>query len=695
MTIAMKYDALGELAVRLKLLSSSALAQAVSLSNDKETSLAQLIASADLAKLDKVHDILHLQLRMAEGELLVQFQLISRAQLEAALLVSEDLRLSLSATLLKQGVLRPTHLVAVFDELQGMDFSDLNQSLIDPVFAELIPRSVSARFGILALARINNRTLVATPHPENIPALDDLQILTGGRVIPVRTTEASVAAFWKSFNFEGVRLDTILEVPEDDVSIADLAADAAEAPVIRLVNELLANAITNLVSDIHIEPKEKDVAVRYRKDGILAEATRFPKTSQSAAIARLKIMSNLDVSEKRLPQDGKIRVKVLDNMVDLRVSTMPSQYGEKIVIRVLNRNASIRPVTELGFNNTQMEQFLELMNKPQGIMFVTGPTGSGKTTTLYSALGHVQSPSKNIITIEDPIEYNFEHATQVQVQAAIDLTFARVLRAVLRQDPDIVLIGETRDHETAKIAVEAALTGHMVLTSLHTNSACASITRLGEMGIESYLVGQAMLGAVAQRLVRTICPDCKESYDPSQEVRDALGLEIGEKLFRGAGCPTCRGTGYKGRRAAYEIFVVSEATRELIIKEAPANVLQLAAQKEGMIPLRNHAIELLKAGLSTFDEFVRVIYSESGQKEAICPRCKNLVEEEFINCPFCNHQLKPVCLSCGMNVKREWSICPKCGDNLRESKDICKSCLAEMDSAWVRCPFCFYEAGNS
>ncbi|HEY9764882.1 MAG TPA: ATPase, T2SS/T4P/T4SS family, partial [Chroococcales cyanobacterium] len=395
MTIAMKYDALGELAVRLKLLSSQALSQAVSLSNGKETSLAQLIASADLAKLDKMHDVLHLQLRMAEGELLVQFLLISRDQLEAALLVSEDLRHSLSSTLLKQGVLRPTHLVAVFDELQGMDFSDLNQSLIDPVFAELIPRSVSARFGILALARINNRTLVATPHPENIPAIDDLQILTGGRVIPVKTTEASVAAFWKSFNFEGVHLNAIMEVPEEDVSVADLAADAAEAPVIRLVNELLATAITNLVSDIHIEPKEKDVAVRYRKDGILAEATRFPKATQSAAIARLKIMSNLDVSEKRLPQDGKIRVRVADNMVDLRVSTMPSQYGEKIVIRVLNRNASIRPVADLGFNSTQMEQFLELMNKPQGIMFVTGPTGSGKTTTLYSALGHIQSPSKN------------------------------------------------------------------------------------------------------------------------------------------------------------------------------------------------------------------------------------------------------------------------------------------------------------
>ncbi|MGE5708027.1 MAG: ATPase, T2SS/T4P/T4SS family, partial [Bacteroidota bacterium] len=664
MTITTKYDLLGELAVKLKLLPQPALSQAVATSNGKETSLAQLVASAGLAKPEKADELLRLQLRMAEGELLLQFGLIQPDQMRDALLVSEDLESSLTSTLLKQNALRPTQLGPVFQEISEIDFADLNEKLIDPVFAELLPRATSARYGIVPLARIHNRVFVATPHPENIPALDDIQVQTGGRVVPVKTTAAAVQAFWKTFNYEGLQLDTV-EEPEEVDSVADIAADANEAPVIRLVNEILANAISNLVSDIHIEPKEKEVVIRYRKDGILAEAQRVAKSSQGAVIARLKIMSNLDVSEKRLPQDGKIRVKIGDNQVDLRVSTMPSQYGEKIVIRILNRNASIRPVADLGLNAIQQEAFLELMTKPQGIMFVTGPTGSGKTTTLYSALGHVQSPAKNIITIEDPIEYNFEHATQVQVQASIDLTFARVLRAVLRQDPDIVLIGETRDHETAKIAVEAALTGHMVLTSLHTNDAVASITRLGEMGIESYLTGQAMLGAVAQRLVRTICPDCKESYDPTPEVIETLGLEAGEKLFRGKGCPTCRGTGYKGRRAAYEVFVVSEATRELIIKGAPANLVKMTAQKEGMIPLRSHAIELLRAGISTFDEFVRVVYSESGAKEAICPRCQNSVEEEFINCPYCNYQLQPICPSCGMNVKREWTVCPKCGDQLQ------------------------------
>jgi type IV pilus assembly protein PilB len=619
--------------------------------------------------------------------------------MDAALLVAEDLNQSLAFTLIRQGSLRPTQLPIVFDELRALDYTDLNNVLIDPVFAELIPQAISQKYHLVAIARVHNRILVATSHPEDVPSIDAVQIQTGGRVVPVKTTDAALKQFWKTFNFEGVYLDSLEsgdDVLEEDTanSVEDIEA-ANDAPIIRKVNEILSNAILNLVSDIHIEPKETSLKIRYRKDGILADAMQLPKSMQNAAIARMKIMSNLDVSERRLPQDGKIRVKIGDNQVDLRVSTMPSQYGEKIVIRVLNRNASIRPVADLGLNPTQQEQFLSLMNKPQGIMFVTGPTGSGKTTTLYSALGHVQSPTKNIITIEDPIEYNFEHATQVQVMASIDLTFARVLRAVLRQDPDIVLIGETRDHETAKIAVEAALTGHLVLTSLHTNDAVASITRLGEMGLEAYLFGQAMLGAVAQRLVRSICPDCKEPYDPPDTVREELGLEEGDKLYRGKGCPTCRGTGYKGRRAAYEVFVVSEETRNMITKGVSANQIRLAAIKEGMIPLRAHAIELMKQGETTYDEFIRVVYSESGAKEGVCPRCHNQVEEEFATCPFCKYSLKPVCPSCGADVNREWSVCPRCGDQIHAAKPVCKSCLAEQEEDWVRCPFCFYENYDS
>lgn len=698
MNIATKYDALGELATKLKLLPSNVVAQAIDLSTGKETSFAQLVEAGNFAKPERVTDLLNLQLRMAEGELLLQFDLVTPDQINDALMVVEDLNQSLAVTLIRLGSLRPTQMSGIFEELKSLDYTDLNSVLIDPVFAELIPRSVSQRYRLVAIARIHNRILVATAHPENVPAIDDVQIMTGGRIVPVKTTESAINQFWKNFSFDGVYLDEMETTDEDEEeganSVEDIEA-ANDAPIIRKVNEILSNAISNLVSDIHIEPKEKELKIRFRKDGILADAMRLPKSMQNAAIARMKIMSNLDVSERRLPQDGKIRVKIGDNQVDLRVSTMPSQYGEKIVIRVLNRNASIRPVADLGLNEKQLEQFLALMNKPQGIMFVTGPTGSGKTTTLYSALGHVQSPTKNIITIEDPIEYNFEHATQVQVQASIDLTFARVLRAVLRQDPDIVLIGETRDHETAKIAVEAALTGHMVLTSLHTNDAVASITRLGEMGLESYLFGQAMLGAVAQRLVRCICPDCKEPYYPPDSVCDELGLEPGEQLYRGKGCPTCRGTGYKGRRAAYEIFVVSEETREMIVKGVAANQIRLAAVKEGMIPLRSHAIELMKKGETSYDEFVRVIYSESGAKEGTCPRCHNVVEEEFVNCPFCKYPLRPVCPSCGAEVNREWSICPRCGDQLHAAKAVCKSCLAEQESDWVRCPFCFYENYDS
>lgn len=698
MQIAQQNEFLGQLLVKTGRLSPQQLAMAIE-GTGNAVPLAKALVDTKQIRPEGAQDILFHQMRLAEGAILLRLGAITQQQLEDAMTAAEGNQ-PLAAVLVKQGVLKGQGQVRdLAQKVASRPFRDVVRDEYDPVFLDLIPKTISQRFQMIPLARIGDRLIVATPRPNDINALDDLRILTGYKPVPVEITSEEYDEFWLSaaagtdkIGGDGEFPELDVEVQPETAQVEDLATtDVEDAPVILLVNEILGNAIATGVSDIHIEPKDRYMLVRYRKDGILHDVTRVPKATQNPVIARLKIMSNLNVSERRLPQDGKVRVKVGDSQVDLRISTMPSQYGEKIVVRVLNSSASLRPIAELGLTERQEEDLLRILKSPQGILFVTGPTGSGKTTTLYSALGHLQSRAKNIITIEDPIEYNFEHATQVQVNPAIDLTFARVLRAVLRQDPDIVLIGETRDQETAKIAVEAAMTGHLVLTSLHTNDATSTITRLEEMGLEAYLVGSALLGAVAQRLVRQICKECKEEYRGSPEILHELGLPEDAMLYKGNGCAACHGTGYAGRRGIYEVFVLTQATRELILGGAASNLVRLQAQKDGMMTMRQHAIQLVAEGVTTFEEFVRVVYSETSGNEMLCPRCKNVIEEDFATCPFCKYQLNPTCPSCQFNVKPEWAVCPKCGDALMMDKRVCRSCMAELEPSWLRCPFCYFE----
>jgi type IV pilus assembly protein PilB len=670
--------------------------------NSDEHPLADLLVQTKAMREEATRDVVAFQARLAEGELLIELGATNPSQVEFALRTGGPTNQSLGAALLRLGYLTHGDLQRALDGYLQRDFSRLERTQVNPVFIDLIPRVVSQKYRMIPIARLHDWLVVATPDPNNLQALDDLRVITGLKTVAVAVPEAQYEGFWKVAPY-GSEFSALAEAPAVSTQpardlapeIEDLSAgDPNAAPIIRLINEILGRAITSFVSDIHVEPKETHILVRFRKDGLLDDALRVPKSQQSAAIARLKIMAGLDVSEKRLPQDGKIRARINDQMVDLRMSTMPSQFGEKIVIRVLNRNAGIKPVAELGLLESQHATFEKLIKSPQGILFVTGPTGSGKTTTLYSALGHLQSKTKNIITIEDPIEYNFEHATQVQVNPTIDLTFARVLRAVLRQDPDIVLIGETRDHETAKIAIEAALTGHMVLTSLHTNDAVGAVTRLEEMGIEPYLIGSAMLGAVAQRLVRKICPECRESYQADPQILSQLGLPADTRLFRGAGCPACHGSGHQGRRAVYEVFGVDQASADLISKGAPASEIRAHAARSGMKSLRSHAIELVREGIITFEELVRVIFADAAANETICPRCHNGIEESFSTCPYCKLKLTQTCPTCQFLVKPEWSVCPKCAEQLHGLEHVCQSCLAELEPTWVRCPFCFYEAAS-
>jgi type IV pilus assembly protein PilB len=396
---------------------------------------------------------------------------------------------------------------------------------------------------------------------------------------------------------------------EQKATATQLTSSAEETPIVRLANAVLALAIQRGASDIHIEPREKELQVRFRIDGLLQPVQTLPKKVQMGLISRLKILSKLDIAEKRLPQDGRIAVRLDERLIDFRVSTIPSKWGEKVCMRLLDKSNTMLGLNKLLSHETTLAKVREMINQPYGIIYVTGPTGSGKTTTLYSALAELNEPGVNISTVEDPIEYDLSGANQVQVQKEIELDFARVLRAFLRQDPDIILVGETRDTETAKIAVEAALTGHLVFTTLHTNDAAGTFIRLRDMNIEPFLVSSSTIGVVAQRLARRFCQACKEAYEPDAETLRYWDITDGGavKFFRAAGCSTCGGSGYKGRVGIYEVMRMSSSLRQMVVRGENADAIREAAQKEGMLTLKEYGVRLLRDGLTSPEEVLQCV----------------------------------------------------------------------------------------
>ena len=394
---------------------------------------------------------------------------------------------------------------------------------------------------------------------------------------------------------------------DEDLGVTDLAREAEGAPIIRLTNNIIAVALKKGASDIHIEPMEKGLRVRYRIDGVLRQEMMLPKKVQLPLVSRVKIISRLDITERRMPQDGRITLKLGNKSIDFRVSTMPTKFGEKIVTRILDKSNTTIGLDKLITNLPTLEIVRDMIKKPYGIIYVTGPTGSGKSTSLYSALSEINSVDVNISTVEDPIEYDLAGINQVQVNSDIGLDFARVLRAFLRQDPDIILVGETRDTETAKIAVEAALTGHLVFTTLHANDAPSTFMRLSEMGIEPFLISTSVIGIVAQRLVRRICTKCKEEYEPDPAVLKYLGVNEGKRLFRGKGCDICGHTGYKGRVGVYEVLMINDELRHLIAEGSDTQVIRQAAIASGMKTLKEYCLILLEEGLTTVDEVLRTV----------------------------------------------------------------------------------------
>ena len=501
-------------------------------------------------------------------------------------------------------------------------YSDLGE--IDRELALKLPITYAKKAVVLPLRRENGSIIAATSEPLNLSTVDDLSVLLGGEISLCLISSEKILDTLNRLHSEDMNKaeDTVQEMEGEDLSFlaaeldepTDLLEVTDDAPIIRLVNSLLSQAIRERASDIHIEPFEKEMIARFRIDGILYNILTIQKRFQASIASRVKIMSGLNIAEKRLPQDGGIRIKIGGRDVDIRVSIVPTAFGERIVLRLLYRESVLLPLDQIGFSGTTLSRFKDLIERPHGIILVTGPTGSGKTTTLYAALSKINSPDKNIITIEDPIEYQLKGIGQIQVNPKIQLTFAAGLRSVLRQDPDVILVGEIRDGETAEIAIQAALTGHLVFSTLHTNDAAGAVTRLIDMKIEPFLISSSVMAILAQRLVRVLCKECREPYQISPA--EITELEIkrdveGTGVYRAKGCESCFQSGYLGRTAIYELLHMDDEMRHLIMKDSDASMIKALAMERGMTTLRQDGADKILKGITSVEEVVRVTQKES------------------------------------------------------------------------------------
>jgi len=541
--------------------------------------------------------------------------LISADHLAEAMALKKKEGVRLDRALVRLGCVSEEAVLRIIGEQMGMPMVDLDSVQIDVETLRSLPAKLVYRKHMVPLARDNGSLTVVTCDPFDLYALDEIRLLTGMEVKPALATEADITRVIKTYyGVGGETLDEMMST--DDIELLsdgdgqndDLLEMAQEASVIKLVNEIFMEALHERASDIHIEPYENGLSIRYRIDGVLQDASVPPQISrfQAAIISRVKIMANMNIAEKRLPQDGRIKIKAGGKQIDVRVSVIPMLFGEGIVMRLLDKSTVLFTLPELGMMEDTFQVFEDLISRPHGIVLVTGPTGSGKTTTLYAALQAIVSPKIKVLTVEDPVEYHLDGINQIQVHPKIGMTFARGLRAILRHDPDVVMIGEIRDLETAEAAVQAALTGHLVFSTLHTNDACSASTRLLDMGVEPFLVTSTMAAAMAQRLVRTICTDCKEEYEPDRETlpRD-FDLPDGATLFRGTGCRACRNTGYRGRSGLFELMIANDPIREQIMARAASGDVRQAALDSGLRLLRYDGWRKVREGLTTPEEVMR------------------------------------------------------------------------------------------
>ena len=561
------------------------------------------------------------------GDLLVREGLINQEQLQRALADQKGTNEKLGSILARHNVITEDQLITFLSKQYGIPSITLSQLDIDADVLKLVPAQIAKKYEVLPIKRTGNSLTLAMADPTNVFAVDDVGFMTNLQVIPVVAAQGAIRkALDRLYEAQGSGMAEVIsemegtagdvEVVEGDeeswakTDIFELKESADEAPVVRLVNMILVDAIRRGASDIHLEPYEKVFRVRFRVDGVLHEIMTPPKRLETALTSRVKIMSTMDIAERRLPQDGRIKLRYNQREIDFRVSTLPTIFGEKTVLRILDKESLQLDLAMLGFDAWSLEQFNKAIHQPYGMILITGPTGSGKTTTLYSAIHTINSPDVNIMTAEDPVEYNLKGVNQVQINEGIGRTFGAALRSFLRQDPDVILVGETRDLETAQIGIRAALTGHLVLSTLHTNDCPGTIARLLDMGIPPFLVSSALTLILAQRLGRKICKDCKQPYEADEEslvpyghVPQGLGKV---QFYKGKGCHTCSFTGMKGRVAIYEVMPIGDELRELILRNAPtAEILQLALA-QGMKTLRQNALQKVIDGVTTLEEVLRV-----------------------------------------------------------------------------------------
>jgi type IV pilus assembly protein PilB len=560
------------------------------------------------------------------GELLVKENLLSADQLNKAKTGAAAKGKRLGAEITELGFLEEAELTDFVAKQYGVPSIDLDDFQVDPEVTQLIPEDVAVKHGVVPVNRAGSTLILATADPSNIFALDDIKFLTGYNIQPVVASEEAIKRAIEKHYEQADVLDEVmagfddsdidLVQGEEEVDAGELGREAEDAPVVKLVNLILTDAVKRTASDIHIEPYEKSFRVRYRIDGVLYEVMKPPLKLKNALTSRIKIMSELDIAERRLPQDGRIKLKMgRGREMDFRVSVLPTLFGEKIVLRLLDKSNLQLDMTKLGFEVEQLQDFKDSINQPFGMVLVTGPTGSGKTTTLYSALSELNKVGENLSTAEDPVEYNLTGINQVQMHEDIGLNFAAALRSFLRQDPDIIMVGEIRDFETAEIAVKAALTGHMVLSTLHTNDAPSTVNRLLNMGIEPFLVASSVNCIVAQRLARRICSECKIP-DPEVTLEDLVKAGMSEdeakgiKPHTGGGCSVCSDTGFKGRIAVYEVMIMTEELKEFVLNGASATEIKREAIRGGMVTLRRSALNMMHGENITLSEVFRVSTSD-------------------------------------------------------------------------------------
>jgi len=556
------------------------------------------------------------------GEMLVEHKLITQQQLMDALVLQKNTGKKLGEVLASQGLLTETDMMSFLQLQIGIKFIDLTKRKIDPKLASSVPFPIAQRYTLVPISLENGKLEVAMEDPLDFVALEDLKRASNHEIIPALSLREPIRNSIRQLYGTDYAEKAVKEYSVRDAGLSTIAASATEspldevsnAPIVRLIDSVIEQAVQMQASDIHIEPGEKDVRFRIRVDGLLKTELNIPKDLHAALVARVKIIGGMNIAEKRLPQDGRIEINIFGKQIDLRISVMPTWHGEKIVLRILDRSSFLINKEKLGFSGENLIKFSELLKNPHGLILVVGPTGSGKTTTLYSMLNDLNVMRHNIITIEDPVEYLLPGINQTQVNVKAGLTFAIGLRALLRQDPDIVMVGEIRDRETAEIAVRAAITGHLVLSTLHTNDAVATIARLADMGVDNYLLAAAIAGVISQRLLRKICTNCKTTYNPLLFECEMLGIPFDQNrvFYKGSGCSLCDYSGYKGRLPVFEVLVIDKNHKDMISHKSPIDKIREYSKESGMSTLMDECVKLLDSGLTTIDEAIRVSYSKDG-----------------------------------------------------------------------------------